>query len=209
DCVILALLAFILRIHPLGASPYRGDEAFTVRYWAAPPAEVLSDLAWKEPHPLGIFFAFWGWKSLVGDSEFAMRMLSVLANLLGVAAMYALTRRLLNSRTIALTSAFLWSINPNLIWQSQDARNYAMWAALSLISMWLILRAADSPERRLNWLMYIVFATLTLYTFFLEAFIVAVHGLYIVLWKRAALRGWLIAVGIIAVLLIPWFGQIW
>src|SRR5262245_22312367 len=116
NVVILTLLAFILRIHFLGASPYRGDEAFTVRYWAAPPTEVLSDLAWKEPHPLGIFFAFWGWKSLVGDSEFAMRMLSVLANLLGVAAMYALTRRLLNSRTIALTSAFLWSINPNLIW---------------------------------------------------------------------------------------------
>jgi len=75
--------------------------------------------------------------------------------------------------------------------------------------MWLMLRAADSPEQRLNWLLYIVFATLTLYTFFLEAFIVAVHGLYIVLWKRAALRSWLIAVGIIAVLLIPWFGQIW
>lgn len=205
----LTLLGFFLRVHHLGASAYRGDEAFAVRYWAASPAETFANLAGTEPHPIGIFLAFWAWKSLVGDGEFAMRMLSVLVNLLGVPAMYALARRLVKVRTVALIAALLWAINPNLIWQSQDARNYAMWAALSLISMWLMLRAADSPARRLNWLLYIIFATLTLYTFFLEAFLVVVHALYILLWRRAALRGWLIAAGIIAVLLIPWFGQIW
>src|SRR5215831_1564454 len=173
--VSLILVAFFFRVRDLGLSPYRGDEAFAVRYWAVPPAEIFSDLAWKEPHPFGIFFIFWSWKSLVGDSEFAMRMLPALINLLGVPAMYALSRRLTKSEAVGVIAAFLWAINPDLIWHSQDARNYAIWATLSLITFWLMIRATDYPAKRRNWILYIIFATLTLYTFFLEAFLIVLH----------------------------------
>src|SRR5215475_9610603 len=123
----LILLAFALRVYHLGSSSLRGDEAYTIRYWTQPPAEVIANLADHEPHPLGAFFSFWAWKSLAGDSEFAMRMLPALANIIGIAAMYALTRRLLKNDRAGLVVALLWSINPNLIWHSQDARNYAIW----------------------------------------------------------------------------------
>jgi hypothetical protein len=87
-------LAFVLRLYRLDAVPLRGDEAFAVRYWAAPPAQVLRDLADWEPHPFGTFLIFWGWKSLAGDSEFAMRYLPLLGNLIGVAATAALVQHL-------------------------------------------------------------------------------------------------------------------
>ena len=206
--VALILLAFALRVYHLGASSLRGDEAFAVRYWAAPPAEVLSQLAWVEPHPFGIFFGFWLWKSVAGDSEFAMRLLSALVNLLGVPALFVIGRRLFGSPRIGLIAAFLWTINPNLVWHSQDARNYAIWAGISAVSMWLMLRAADR-SRRADWALYILVTTLGLYVFFLEAFMIVVHGLYVLICRRKAWRSWLISLLIIGVLLIPWFGQLW
>src|SRR5258708_13296163 len=74
--ILLLLLAYMLRLHDLGASSLRGDEAFAIRYWAQSPATILQTLAGTEPHPLGTFTLFCAWKSLLGDSDFAMRMLS-------------------------------------------------------------------------------------------------------------------------------------
>ncbi|MBE0690876.1 MAG: glycosyltransferase family 39 protein, partial [Anaerolineae bacterium] len=200
-------------IHMLGAQPLRGDEAFTVRYWAAAPADVLSGLAWIEPHPFGAFFGFWAWRTLAGQSEFAMRMLPALLNLAGAAAVYALALRLAKrstgapARAIALIAAFLWAINPNLIWHSQDVRNYAPWAGLSAMALWLLVRAADR-NRRIDWLLYVVVETIALYTFFLEAFLLVVHLLYVVLIARRRLSGRpLIAFASIGLLLIPWLYQ--
>jgi hypothetical protein len=208
---ILIGLAFALRIHNLGMSPLRGDEALTVRYWAASPAETLRYLAWVEPHPFGAFFGFWLWKSLVGGSEFAMRMLPTLVNVLGIPAMYGVSRRLFageQSRYIALTAAFLWAVNPYQIWHAQDVRNYAIWSGLSVLALWLLLRASDR-DRRLDWVLYVVAVTLALYVFFLEAFVVVVHGLCVIVFRRRVFRAWIAAMLIVGVVLIPWFGQIW
>jgi len=206
--VALILLAFAIRVYHLGASSLRGDEAFAVRYWAAPPAEVLSQLAWIEPHPFGTFFGFWLWKALAGDSEFAMRVLPALVNLLGVPALFGIGQRLFHRSQIGLAAAFLWAINPDLVWHSQDVRNYAIWAGISTVSVWLLLRAADR-SRRIDCMLYILITTLGLYVFFLEAFMVVVHGLYILICRRKVWRAWLASLLIIGVLLIPWFGQLW
>ncbi|MCC7449331.1 MAG: glycosyltransferase family 39 protein [Anaerolineae bacterium] len=206
--VALILLAFTIRVYHLGASSLRGDEAFAVRYWAAPPAAVLRQLAWIEPHPFGTFFGFWLWKSLAGDSEFAMRLLPTLVNLLGVPALFGIGRRLFHRSQIGLAAALLWAINPDLVWHSQDARNYAIWAGISAVSVWLLLRAADR-SRRVDWVLYSLVTTLGLYVFFLEVFMVVVHGLYILIDRRKAWRAWLFSLLIIGVLLIPWLGQLW
>ena len=52
--VVLTLLAAIIRLHHLDTVPLRGDEAFTVRFWAQSPAETWNDLAGWEPHRLRI-----------------------------------------------------------------------------------------------------------------------------------------------------------
>ncbi|MCZ2094913.1 MAG: glycosyltransferase family 39 protein [Anaerolineae bacterium] len=140
---LIAGLAFALRLYRLDALPLRGDEAFSVRYVAADPRDTLRDLVRREPHPLGTFISFWAWKQAAGDSEFAMRYLPLLGNLIGVAAVAQLGRRLLRSAPAGLIAAALWAVNPYLIWHAQDVRNYAIWAGLSPLALWLFLRAAD------------------------------------------------------------------
>lgn len=210
----LVALAFALRLYGLGRSPLRGDEAFAVRYWAEPPAEILDPvdgLAWREPHPFGAFFGFWAWKSLVGDGEVAMRLLPALLNLLGVPALYGIGRRLSGTARVGLFGALLWALNPHLVWHSQDVRNYAIWAGLSAVAFWLLLCAAGSrnaAQARIRWAGYVVVAALALYTFFLEAFMIAAHGASIFIFRRERLRAWAGSLLAFGVLLIPWFGQV-
>lgn len=220
--LLILLMAFALRLYRIDSSPLRGDEAFTVRYWSAPPSEVLHQLAWVEPHPFGAFFAFWVWKSVAGESEFAMRMLPALLNMLGAAAMYALARRLRLGVLAGLTAAVLWAINPGLIWHSQDVRNYAPWAGLSATALWLLVRAADR-NRRIDWVLYAVAELLALYLFFLEAFMLLVHGLYILWlaqrshgaaadtrwWRFPPLRSFIWVCSACLIFLIPWLYQVY
>lgn len=207
---LLIGLAFALRIYRLDTVPLRGDEAFAVRYWAADPRDVVLNLARYEPHPIGTFFGFWAWKQAAGDSEFAMRFLPLLGNLLGVAALARLGRHLLRHDGAALIAAALWALNPHLIWHAQDVRNYAIWAGLSPLALWLFLRALDRPRPR-AWLLYAVAQTLALYAFFLEAFFVLAQPLYLALVRRErsvlsrAAAGW----SLVLVLLIPWGVQGW
>jgi hypothetical protein len=217
---VLLGLAFGLRLFRLDSVPLRGDEAFAVCVWADSPATVLRDWFDREPHPLGTFLGFWAWKSAAGDSEFAMRYLPLLGNLLGVAAMAALGKRLLRRNSAAIFAAALWTINPFLIWHAQDARNYAIWSGLSPLALWLFLRATDTNRPR-DWTLYAAAELLALYTFFLEGFFLVVQAIYLVLISRGgglpphhsqtlgkirrAIFVWLI----IGILLLPWFLQIY
>lgn len=203
--VAILLLAAALRIIGLDRSPLRGDEAFAVRYWAASPASILdptTGLAWREPHPFGTFFTFWAWKSIFGDSEIMMRLLPALFNLLGAAAIFTLGKWLFHERWVGLAAAFLWAVNPGLIWHSQDVRNYAIWAALSVLAFAFLERAARRKSR-IAWAAYVVAALLAFYMFFFEGFFLALHGVYILIMRRERLRTWLFAALVIAVLSVP------
>ncbi len=206
----LFALAFGLRLYRLDAVPLRGDEAFAVRYWAAPPGDVIrGDWFETEPHPLGTYFGFWAWKNAAGDSEFAMRYLPLLGNLIGAAAIAALARRLFHDPRAACLAALLWAVNPYLIWHAQDVRNYALWAGFSPLAMGLFLRAVDHNRPR-DWAIYVLAELLALHTFFLEAFVLVAQGAVLLLLRRSrpVLRRAVFAWAVLAVLLIPWFVQL-
>jgi hypothetical protein len=206
--VLLTVVAAVLRFYTLGDSPYRGDEAFAVRYWAAPLDDLLRQpdgLAWREPHPIGTFLLFGAWRGGVGESEVAMRTLPLLVNLLGVAGMMAVGRRLFQDRWVGIVGGALWALNPHLIWHAQDARNYAIWAALSVCAVWALLRVTDPARqpRRRDWALYISLTVIASHVFFLEAFLIAAHGAFVLIARRARWRAWLGAAVIIGVLWLP------
>src|SRR6185369_14271755 len=96
----------------------------------------------------------------------AMRILPALIGLLGIPAIYAVGKHL-GSRQIGLIAAFLFALHPFEIWHAQDARNYAIWAGVSLIALWLGLRALDKLTRR-DWLLYTLVASLAANIFYTE-----------------------------------------
>ena len=185
--VILAIwLGFALRLHNLDVVPLRGDEAFSAMFWAEMPIhQSLSEIATIEPHPPLTYVVFHIWNLVIGgiDSPFALRMLGVLSNLIGIPAIYALSKHLTRKQSIALVAAFIWAVHPFEIWHSQDFRNYPLWAGLSVTTLWLGLRVIVN-RRRIDWGLYIVFATITAFTFYTELLTLAAFGLYSLITQR-------------------------
>lgn len=167
--IIIILIGFGLRVHDLQVVPLRGDEAFSVLYWADTPLSVsLGEIAPGEPHTPLVYVIGRLWNHIVGgvDSVFALRYLSALGNLLGVPAMIALAWRLCGRSDVALLAGLMWAMHPFEIWHSQEFRNYAYWGGASAVAMWLGLRLVDKP-RPADWGLYAAtagFAALSIYT---------------------------------------------
>jgi hypothetical protein len=200
----LILLAFALRLYRLDAVPLRGDEAYSVLYWTAPPfsAEWWASLR-VEPAPPGTLVAFWAWSETAGDSPFAMRYLSLLGNVIGLAAVMALARRLLGDARLTAMVGLLWALHPELIWHAQDARSYGLLSALSPLAFYWLVRAVDGHGFR-RWWPYILLQSAALYVNLLEPFWIAAQGVYILALGRGdVLRRALGAWGVIALLALP------
>ncbi|MFN8451139.1 MAG: glycosyltransferase family 39 protein [Anaerolineae bacterium] len=205
----IILLGFALRLFHLNTVALRGDEAFTVIHWMREPlAQTLANIATVDPQAPLSYALYRGWALVLGSNEIVVRFLPALVSILGIPAMYALGHRLRGAR-LGLLAAFVWAINPYQIYHAQDARSYAVWAALSLIAIWLALRALDK-QRRIDWLLYIAAGALAAYVYYLELFIILALNLYVFAtrWRdRPLLARWLGAEIAIGLLLAPWYLQ--
>lgn len=207
--VFLIILGFALRLHQITLVPLRGDEAFTVLNWMRQPlSETLLHVATIDPHPPLAYALFRGWGLLAGTEELAARLLPALISLLGIPALYGLGSRL-SGRGAGLLVALLWSLHPLQIWHAQDARNYAIWAGLSAVALWLALRAVER-RRPLDWTLYLAAALVAAYIYYLELFTLLVLNLYVLLayWRRWGVwRPWLLVQGALGFGLALWFLQ--
>ncbi len=203
------LLGFALRLYQINQVPLRGDEAFTVLHWVREPlAATIANIATIDPQAPLSYALFRGWGLLTGMTESTVRYLPALLNLLGVPVLYALGKRL-GGRSMGYVAAVLWAVHPYQIWHAQDARNYAIWAALSPLAAWLALRALDK-RRPLDWTLYILAAATAGYIYYLELFALVVLNLFVfgTRWRdRRLLMQWIGAQVAIGLIFAPWYLQ--
>jgi mannosyltransferase len=220
---LLVLVAFALRVHRLDYQALRGDEAFAHLFAQQPLVEMLPSLATIEPHPPLYYAALHLWTSLLGQSEFAARFLSVLVSILMIPMIYRLGSALCGAK-VGWVAALLGSINPFLIWHGQDVRMYSMLACLGLGSVLLfsslfslaLERGRKSGEKSL-WVGYVILTIGALYVHYFSIFILAIENLtFLCLYlfpsrrrreerrQKYLLGRWLVTQAVIAVLYMPW-----
>ena len=188
--ILICLLGFSLRLHKLDAVPLRGDEAFSVQYWADTPLAIsLGEIALGEPHTPLVYVVARAWSMLIGgvDSVFALRYLAALGNMFGVLGIWALGWRLTGERRIGVVAALLWALHPYEIWHSQEFRNYAWWAGLNVLALWLGVRLVDRAARA-DWLAYVLIGGCSVLAIYTEPFsTLAVSG-FALLYRRGDRR---------------------
>ena len=201
-------IGFALRVHQLGTAPLRGDEAFSAQYWAdLPLIQSLTEIAPLDPHPPLGYALFRAWGLALGgvDSPEALRYLTVLGNILGAPALFALGRRLSSKPAVGIAAALLWAFHSYEIWHSQDFRNYAIWASASAIAMALALRLIDQPNRR-NWIGFCAAAVVGCFLFYTELFALFALAAFALLYKwpdrRFLLRFVSLQIGVAAAVLL-------
>ncbi|MBI5567802.1 MAG: glycosyltransferase family 39 protein, partial [Chloroflexi bacterium] len=148
-------------------------------------------------HPPGYYVLLAGWIQLVGDSEVALRWLSVFIGTLSIPLMYRLARAA-HGALAGWLAALILTVTPVHIFYSQNARMYVLLSALAVVSWWLILKLqrADRPR---NWLALAAACFYGLGTHYYMGLVIASQAVYLGLtWrqnKRLFIK-WLIWLGV-------------
>jgi mannosyltransferase len=202
----ILLLAASLRFYRIDAQSFWNDEGNSARLSERSLDLIIAGTA-SDIHPPGYYLLLHAWRALFGHSEFALRALSAVAGLALVLCTHLLGRRLFGAAT-GLMAAFLGAISPFAIYYSQEARMYALLAALSAASTYLLLRilnlqspisnqrVSESANRRtLSFIAYVLAAAAGLYTQYAFAFVLLVHNAVFAVWwlahsRRCAVARW-------------------
>jgi 4-amino-4-deoxy-L-arabinose transferase-like glycosyltransferase len=207
--IALMLAAFAVRLYRLDAQSLWSDEGLSLYRARLSPGENLTNVivvppgvATRDTNPPLYFIALSALRLVAGESEYALRFLSVIMGVLTVPLLYVLGKRLWDGRG-GMVAATLAAVSPFLVWYSQEARMYTSLAALSVASTYALLRAVEpgSPQSIRRWLTWAFVTAAALYTHFTAFFLLPFEGLLIfsVIWhanRRRALVAVLMLIGL-------------
>jgi mannosyltransferase len=201
--LLTIVIALALRMYRLGSQSLWLDEAWSVRVANHSLGEILryrSNIPPLHQVVVRLFIA------ILGTSEFSVRLPSVLAGVLSVVLVYAITTRLFN-KSAGLVAGLILAISPFHVWYSQDARPYALLIVLSLASVWFFLNLRDRPNF-IGFTGYVVTTTLAMYTHVYALFLLLFQNLYMLYsWRKPARLGlkWIVSQATVLVLSVPWY----
>lgn len=171
----LVALGFALRLLKAGSQSFWHDEAYTVAIVRADFAGMLAQVADTERTPYLYYAVAWAWAQFFGDSELALRSLSVIFGVATIVVVYAAGARLF-SRPAGLIAALLVTLNPLLIWYSQEARSYALVTFLAALSL-LGFAGSLTAGRRSDYALWSLASAAAVATHYFAALPVLVEGL--------------------------------
>lgn len=206
----LVLVAMGRVFWELGTKNLWWDESLSLQRAESPWLDLLAgklvlydglggELTTHDQHPF-FFFALQGvLVRLAGKSEFVLRLVSAMAATLLVPAVWV-WGRLMARRGVFVSGAALWAallaaLHPFFLWYGQEARPYALWALLALVSTYCLLRATEDETQGGGrwWLGYALALAMFLTSHYYAVFLLPVHGLVLAgrLWARS--RRWALA----------------
>ena len=174
----LTVVAAALRFATLGVQSYHHDEIVTA-------SRILRDGFWHAMDAVGfsesappLYYALaWLWTQVTGTGEAGLRSVSALAGVATVPVAYALGAQL-SGRRAGIVAAALVAANPMLVWYSQEARAYALFALLTALSLLYFVRALDQGRRR-DFIAWGIASALALATHYFAAFPIVAEALWL------------------------------
>lgn len=179
--VFCVLLAFALRTLSLSAQSLWFDEGWSW-HLATMPLDAMALTTAADRSPPLYYALLHGWVVLAGDSELAMRLLSTLADVAGLAGLIALTRRLTSSSAAAMFAGLLHAGSPFMLWYAQETRMYALVAALGMLSSYWLWRWLTDGDAGLPKVLASVGLLLAaVYAHYYAVFLLPAHGVLVAL----------------------------
>lgn len=144
-----------------------------------------------DQHPFTFFLLLGGLIRLAGIDEFVLRFPSVMAGTLLAPTVWVMGRRLARQgimpRGGAIWATLLAAVSPFFLWYGQEARPYALWAWLGLLTTYMLLRWADEEDGQPAWLWaYGLLLPSFLFSHYFSVLLLPIHALLI--YSRVAVR---------------------
>jgi hypothetical protein len=201
--VVLMLLAvFLLVSGGLMQESVWYDEARSL--WVVQPASPVEalDRLGRDVHPPLYFLLLDAWVALAGESVYAARVLSTAFELLGLAATYALGKRLFDHWT-ALMAAVILGTAGTFVYYAREARMYSLLLCLGALSTWTCVRWLRRPASVRSILYGSLLAALLL-THYYAFFLVLTQALYVLLIRPSRRKRWLIVAALALAIFALW-----
>lgn len=167
-CLFLVACWYVVR---LDAKSFWVDEIWSIEYSRRPLSEIANC-----PDPIHgpvYYAALHLWTGAFGESEFAMRSMSVAFSLLALAALILFVRQLFGGKT-ALVAAMLFALAPVVYHYSREARQYSLLLFLVIASTHLLYRRV-SMGGKVSAMGYVGVSTLALLTHYAFLFVIPAH----------------------------------
>ena len=136
------------------------DELASLVFAHQPLDHLWSGWMARESNPPLYYTLLKGWIALVGEGDVALRLLSILIGLAGIATAWSIARRL-GGRSAAILVALWLALSPAHVAFSHEVRSYALAATSALVAIRAMIGLLDGRRR---WLaLYVVAALAALY----------------------------------------------
>ncbi len=207
--ILITLLGLALRLVQLNFQPLWWDEGYSVFFATRDFSTMLARTA-IDIHPPLYYALLQFWIAAFGNSDVALRMLSVVIGVSAIPLLYLVARELFNTY-VGIVAAFLIALAPLHIYYAQELRMYGLVTTLALASVALQLKLFNSQSaiRNSQIILYILVTTLALYTQYFAAFLIAAQIAVVLYLKFRAqwkidLRAWVIMWLAVGALYLPW-----
>ncbi len=209
--VLLGIIgvAFLLRIATLTTQSLWRDEVDVILFSSWPLYDLLAGLFIKGHNGPLFFLLMRPWRTLMGDSEFALRYPSVAFGTMVIPLGFALVRELGLSQRVGILLTLLLATSPYLVWYGQEAKMYSLLLALITFAFIAYLRAlrpkiAHYSKNLGNWTAFVVATSLSFYTHILSPLILVVYGAGAFLYpSKINWRVWLLSMSCLTIPYIP------
>jgi len=192
------VLAAVLRGVYVGGQSLGYEELFTRGVVTSPSlGRLWHALEHTESTPPLFYLLTWGWLKLAGStSAVALRLVSLLAGVLCVPAVFLAVRSFLGSR-LAAAAALLCAVSPVLVGYSIYARSYSLLVLVAALSTWALGALLAQPSRA-RWGWWCLAAAACVWTHYFGAFLV-VGEVGVLAWAApGSRRALVISCGLIA-----------
>ena len=166
----ILLCAFSFGANGLETDIFWADEVYSVGNMGGfdpprGPVEIVESVVSVFPDHVPLFFLLGAaWAHIVGWTQFALRLLPVLAGIVLIAFTFRLGSDMFNRRTGALAAALL-STSAYIILYIHDFRMYSLLLLLATLHLWLYWRMLRGRRADgTGWLAFILSAAALLYT---------------------------------------------
>ncbi|MBN1642435.1 MAG: glycosyltransferase family 39 protein [Anaerolineae bacterium] len=187
--VVLLLFAVALRAANLTTQSLWADEGNSVRL-SERRLPLIIDAARADVHPPGYYLLLWGWVRVFGQSEIAVRALSVVVGTATVWMVYLLGTRVWTARTGWL-AAFCAAVSPFQVQYSQEVRMYILVAFLAAATLYALVRwlEASASAGQMGWgwgVTYVAAAAAGLWTHYSFPIVLVAVNAAVLCWLLAS-----------------------
>ncbi len=189
---VLVIIGLVVRIYGLGFEQVSLDESFTM-YHAR--QSVLHILTLQDPNP-PLFLLLVHPLAITNNIQLA-RLLSVLFSVLSIPLIYLIGKHLFGEKA-GLYSAVILTFSQFHIYYAQEARSYAFFNFLVMLSMFFFIKIMGNK----NWTGYIISTIAMLYAHFFAIFVVIAQNIYFLIQKKRLVK-WLLMQLLLFIAYIP------